>query len=122
MSKPDLQKDLNRARQLAKLLDTQFHVGGIRFGLEGLLGLIPVAGDTMGAVLGLYPLYVARRHRLGNKVQAQMALNLAVEWAGGVVPVVGDLFDIAFKANVRNVKLLEAAANKAGGEIRRHNS
>ena len=92
------------------MLDTQFRVGRLRFGVEGLLGMIPVAGDTVGAVLGLYPIYVARRHRLGKKVQAKMALNLAVEWVGGLTPVVGDLFDVAFKANVRNVKLLEEAA------------
>ena len=109
-SKADLNRDLKRARALAKLLDTQFRVGRLRFGVEGLLGMIPVAGDTVGAVLGLYPIYVARRHRLGKKVQAKMALNLAVEWVGGLTPVVGDLFDVAFKANVRNVKLLEEAA------------
>jgi len=111
----DLQKDLRRARRLAKLLDTQFRVGGVRFGLEGILGLLPVAGDAAGAVLGLYPLYIARRHKLGNDVQARMALNLAIEFAGGAVPLLGDLFDVAFKANIRNVKLLEAAANERLG-------
>src|SRR5258706_3651162 len=109
----DLQKDLRRARRLARLLDTQFRFGGVRFGLEGLLGLVPFAGDAAGAVLGLYPLYVARRHTLGNDVQARMALNLAIEFAGGIVPVIGDLFDVAFKANIRNVKLLEAAARRS---------
>jgi hypothetical protein len=110
MAREILDRDLRRARTLAKLLDTQFKVAGVRLGLEGLLGLLPVAGDTVGAVLGLYPLYVAQRHRLGKRVQAKMALNLAVEWVGGLAPVVGDLFDVAFKANVRNVKILEAAA------------
>ena len=82
----------------------------MRFGVEGLLGLIPVAGDTVGAVLGLVSsFYVVRRHGLGRSEQAKMALNLAVEWVGGLTPLVGDLFDVAFKANVRNVKLLEEA-------------
>jgi len=116
-SKGNLERDLKRARLLAKMLDTQFRVGRVRFGLEGLLGLIPVAGDTVGAVLGLYPIYVARRHGLGNRVQAKMALNLAVEWAGGLTPVLGDLFDVAFKANVRNVKLLEDAAGRNSEEV-----
>ena len=107
---PDLQTDLARARWLADLLDTKFKVGGIRFGLEGLLGLIPVAGDTLGAVAGLYPLWIAGRHKLGKGVQARMAANLLVEWGVGMVPWVGDAFDVAFKANVRNVKLLEKAA------------
>src|SRR5690348_15931767 len=109
-----LDRDLKRARVLAKLLDTQFRVAGVRFGVEGLLGLLPVAGDTVGVVLGLYPLYLAQRHGLGKKVQARMALNLAVEWVGGLTPVVGDMFDVAFKANVRNVKLFEEAVGAIG--------
>jgi|SRR6185312_12921264 len=109
----DLQKDLKRARAVADLLDTKFKLGGVRFGLEGVLGLIPVAGDTLGVLAGLYPLYVANKHHLGKRVQAKMAVNLLVEFAGGAIPWVGDLFDVAFKANIRNVKLLEkAAANK----------
>lgn len=107
---PDLQKDLARARWLADLLDTKFKVGGVRFGLEGLLGLVPVVGDTLGTIAGLYPLWVANRHKLGKRVQARMAANLLVEWGVGMVPWVGDAFDVAFKANVRNVKLLEKAA------------
>jgi hypothetical protein len=82
----------------------------VRVGLEGLLGLVPVVGDTAGALLGLYPLWVARRHKLGKAVQAKMAANLLVEWTAGLVPYAGDLFDIAFKANVRNARLLENAA------------
>ena len=106
----DLRADLRRARTLAKLLDTQFNVGGLRLGLEGLLGLVPVVGDTAGALLGLYPLWVARRHKLGKAVQAKMAANLLVEWIAGLVPYAGNLFDIGFKANVRNARLLEKAA------------
>jgi uncharacterized protein DUF4112 len=104
-----LEADLHRARVLAKLLDSQFKVAGVRFGLEGLLGVIPVAGDAIGAALGLYPVWLARKHRLGKGVTAKMAANLAVELAGGAIPWVGDLFDVAFKANLRNLKLLEKA-------------
>lgn len=103
-----LDTDLRRARQIAKLLDAQFELAGVKFGLEALLGLVPVVGDTVGALAGLYPLWVANRHKLGKAVQAKMAANLAIEWGGGLVPWVGDLFDVAFKANLRNVKLLEA--------------
>lgn len=110
LTKTDLETDLRRARTVAKLLDTQFKIGGVRFGLEALLGLVPVAGDTIGALAGLYPLWIANRHKLGKGVQAKMAANLAVEWTGGLIPGVGDFFDVAFKANIRNVKLLEKAA------------
>ena len=105
-----LETDLRRARQVAKLLDAQFEVAGVKFGLEAVLGLVPVVGDTVGALAGLYPLWVANRHKLGKTVQARMAANLAIEWGGGLLPWVGDFFDVAFKANLRNVKLLEAEA------------
>lgn len=111
LTKTDLETDLRRARTLAKLLDTQFKVGGVRFGLEAVLGLVPVAGDTLGALAGLYPLWIANRHKLGKGVQAKMAANLALEWTGGLLPWVGDFFDVAFKANIRNVKLLARAAS-----------
>jgi hypothetical protein len=110
---PDLDADLRRAKWLAHWLDTKFELGGVRFGLDGIVGLIPVVGDTLGALAGIYPIWVAKRHRLGKAVQARMALNLLTEWAIGAVPFVGDAFDVAYKANVRNVKLLERAAEKA---------
>lgn len=108
LTQADLQTDLRRAQQIARLLDSQFEVAGVKFGLEAFLGLIPVVGDTVGALAGLYPIWVANRHKLGKAVQAKMAANLALEWTGGLLPWVGDFFDVAFKANLRNVKLLEA--------------
>ena len=113
----ELETDLQRARILAKLLDSQFSVGGIRFGLEGILGVIPVAGDALGGLLGLYPVWLARKHKLPKSVAAKMVANLGVEIAGGAIPWVGDLFDVAFKANLRNLKLLEKAI-KARGSIK----
>lgn len=107
-----LDTDLRRARQIATLLDAQFEVAGVKFGLEAFLGLVPVVGDTVGALAGLYPLWIANRHKLGKAVQAKMAANLAIEWTGGLLPGVGDFFDVAYKANLRNVKLLEAEVAK----------
>jgi hypothetical protein len=105
-----LQQDLRRARWLANWLDAKFSFMGIRFGLEGILGLLPVAGDTLGMLAGLYPIYIANRHRLGRGVQIRMILNLLLEWGMGVVPLVGDAADIWYKANLRNLRLLEKAA------------
>lgn len=114
LANTSLDTDLRRARKIARLLDAQFEVAGVKFGLEALLGLVPVVGDTVGALAGLYPLWVANRHKLGKTVQAKMAANLAIEWGGGLLPWVGDFFDVAFKANLRNVKLLEAEAARRG--------
>ena len=108
----DLEADLARARWLANWLDAKFSFMGVRFGLEGIIGFIPVVGDTLGMIAGIYPIYVANRHRLGSTVQARMAANLLIEWVLGVTPVLGDVADVWYKANLRNLKLLEHAAGR----------
>ena len=109
---PDLEADLERARALANWLDSQFSFMGVRFGMDAIVGLIPVVGDTLTAVASAYPIYLANRHGLGRTVQARMAFNVLLDWIPGLVPVVGDVIDVAFKANLKNFKLLEAAAEK----------
>jgi hypothetical protein len=111
---PDLVRDVRRVHTLAGWLDTRFSLFGVRFGLDTLVGLIPVVGDTATSLVGLYPLWVARRHKLGKRVQARMGLNLGLDWLIGLIPLVGDLFDIGYKGNARNAKILAKAAAKAG--------
>jgi len=109
------ERDLKRVNKLATWLDTRFSFMGFRFGFETIAGLLPVGGDTVTALLGLFPVWVAYRHRLGGGVLVRMLINLIVEWLIGLVPILGDLFDTVFKANVRNAKLLEAVAARRGG-------
>lgn len=111
-SAPDAQRDLQNVERLAQLLDTEFEFAGIRFGLDGIIGLIPVLGDSIAALIGLYPIYVAQQHKLGLLLRARMLLNLIIDWLIGLIPFVGDLFDVAFKANIRNAKLLRKALEK----------
>ena len=111
-AQPDAQRDLENVDRLAKLLDTEFEFAGIRFGLDAIIGLIPVLGDSISALIGLYPVYVAQQHKLGLLLRARMVLNLIIDWLIGVIPFVGDLFDVAFKANIRNAKLLRTALEK----------
>lgn len=101
---------LTRVRRLATVLDSQFTVPGtsIRFGLDALLGLIPGVGDTVGALLGLGVVVAAWRRGAPAGLLLRMGLNLGVEWLVGLVPLLGDLFDVAFKANLKNLALLEA--------------
>lgn len=106
----DLDADLKRARFIANLMDAQFEVVGFRFGLDPIIGLVPAVGDAVTAVIALYPLHVARKHGLGKAVITRMAMNVAVDWLAGSVPVIGDLVDAGFKANLMNVELLEKAA------------
>jgi hypothetical protein len=113
-AEPDLKVDLERARKLATLLDSQFSIAGIKFGLDAIVGLVPVVGDTLTALAGLYPIWVARRHNLGKTVQARMALNVVADWAAGSIPVIGDLIDVTYKSNLKNLTLLERAAERRG--------
>lgn len=114
---------LQRLEQLAFLLDSAFVIPGTnrRIGLDPLLGLIPVIGDAAGVLLSSYILYEARRLGVPRHLLARMALNVAFDGLVGVVPVAGDLFDAAFKANRRNVRLLRRHLERSGtlrpGEI-----
>jgi hypothetical protein len=111
----DLQSDLERARQLAQLMDAQFSIAGVRFGFDSLIGLIPGVGDAVTLAMGLYPLLVARRHKLGKLVEWRMMMNLGIDFAGGLLPIAGDVFDLFYKANLKNLALLERAAAKKQG-------
>ncbi len=112
---PDLEADLKRARWFANWMDAKFSVMGIRFGIDHVVSLVPVVGDTAAVLAGIYPIYIAERHKLGLPVQAKMAGNLFLEWVIGLTPFLGDLGDVWFKANIRNLKLLEKAAVQARG-------
>ncbi len=100
--------DIERLDRLAHLLDEQFRVPGLgwRFGLDGLLGLIPGVGDAATMLLSLYLVHQA--HRLGAPpaLIGRMLANVALDTMVGGVPVLGDLFDFAWKANRRNLRLL----------------
>lgn len=90
-----------RAIRLARLLDDRF--------LDPILGvLLPELGDTVGMVLGLYPVFVAYREGLPRTLLARMVLNLALDLFVGAIPALGDIFDFAFRANRRNAEMLEA--------------
>jgi len=105
-----LRHDIDRVWRLARLLDSKYQIFGYRVGLDPIIGLIPGAGDLFMALVGIYPIIIARKHRIGGKgLAARMAMNLLIDWAVGEVPILGDLFDVYFKANLKNAQLLENA-------------
>ena len=110
-----LEQDVETARTVAQAMDASFSIAGMQFGLDAVIGLLPVAGDAVSFAIGLYPIYVARKHKLGKVVIGRMMANLGIDFAIGLVPLAGDAADIAFKANLRNVKILESAVAKRGG-------
>lgn len=98
-----------RLRKLAWLLDNAIRLpGGFRIGVDGLIGLVPGVGDLLAALLSSYIVVEAARMKVGGSVLMRMVGNIALELGIGLVPVFGDLFDFAFKANTRNLKLVEA--------------
>jgi Domain of unknown function (DUF4112) len=99
-----------RVRLLSRLLDEQFRLPGTtyRVGLDGLLGLIPGVGDAVGALLSAYILYEAIRLGASSTVLLRMIANIGIDTVGGAIPIVGDIFDMAWKANKKNAALLHA--------------
>ena len=99
---------LARLDALAKLLDVAFIVPGtnVRYGIDGLIGLIPVIGDIITTAISLWLVREARALGAPWHLTMRMLGNVALDGAVGIVPLVGDAFDVMFRANVRNVKLL----------------
>ena len=105
----DVAARMARLRRLAWLLDAQFILPGtkFRFGINSLLGLMPAMGDVTLGAISLYIVWEARQLGAPPILLGRMLANVAVEVVGGAVPLIGDLFDMAFKANLRNLALLE---------------
>jgi hypothetical protein len=101
-----------RVRWLARLLDSSIPLPGLRFriGVDPILGLFPGVGDTIGALVAMYFIREAARLGAPASVMVRMALNVAIDAAVGVIPIIGNVFDAVWKANMRNVALLEAHA------------
>lgn len=106
---PHLPAVLERYRALAQALDSRFRLPGtpVRFGWDALIGLVPGLGDAAGGLLGAYGLWTA--HQLGAPmlVLLRMLLNLTIDLGVGTLPLLGDLFDVVWKGNQRNLVLLE---------------
>ncbi len=108
------QRAFERLDRLSHWLDDRFEIPGtgIRFGLDGLLGLIPGVGDTLTALVSLYLVFEARQAGASRWIMASMLLNVGIDWLIGLIPFAGDIFDIAYKANRRNIALLRAHLDK----------
>ena len=94
---------------MARLWDEAIRLPIIgRVGLDAVVGLVPGIGDIAGGLMAGYGLVIAARLRAPATILLRMLLNIAVDTLGGVVPLVGDIFDSQWKANTRNLALLEA--------------
>lgn len=111
---PTREQRLARLEALAKLLDVAFIIPGtnIRYGIDGLIGLIPVVGDVITTAISLWLVREARALGAPWHLTTRMLGNVALDGAVGLVPLVGDAFDVAFRANVRNMRMLRRWMDK----------
>lgn len=104
----DRLRRLRRLSTIARMMDTAIRIPGtgIRFGADSVMGLVPVIGDAGGALVGLYMINEARRLGVPSHKLMQMMGNLAADSVLGAVPLAGDLFDVFFKSNRRNLGIV----------------
>ncbi|MBC1220522.1 DUF4112 domain-containing protein [Nostoc sp. UCD121] len=110
MIEPDAKAPtLKRLRQLSRLLDNVITIPGtkIGFGLDPILGLIPIGGDFLGVMFSSYIILEAARLGVSRATLGKMVVNVILDGLVGAVPVLGDFFDFAWRANTNNIKLLE---------------
>jgi hypothetical protein len=109
-----------RVERMERLLERAFVVPGMRreVGLDAIVGLVPVAGDVVSALLGLYIVWEARNLGMSKFKLARMIGNVAFDTAVGAVPVAGDVFDFLFRSNSRNLKMILRHLDKHHPETR----
>jgi hypothetical protein len=107
----DKDAELARVEKIARVLDSEFVIPGtgVRYGLDPLLGLIPGVGDLIGFLIGVYIIHRLDRLEMSGWTRFRMFWNITVDLLGGLFPVIGDIFDVAFKANLKNVELARRA-------------
>lgn len=98
---------VERLERLANRLDARFRIFGIHFGWDSILGLIPGVGDAATALPGAAMFYEARRMGGRKRAAAHIAANTGIDMLVGGIPIVGDLFDVAFKSHKRNIAILK---------------
>jgi hypothetical protein len=105
---PRREDSLARITLLAKLMDSAFVIPGLnrRIGLDAVLGLVPGVGDALSAALASYIIWEARQLGLPRWKIARMVANVAVDTAIGAIPLAGDVFDVFFKSNERNLRII----------------
>ena len=112
---------LKTARILADLLDNRFEFLGFRFGLDPIIGLIPFVGDFVSFFLSAYIIWIAHQVGVSHKSIIHMWRNVFIDFILGLIPFIGDISDLFYKANQKNLALLEAhiisSAKVVEGEI-----
>ena len=105
------EEKLLRLKLLSERLDNSIKIPGTnqKIGIDAIVGIIPILGDFIGAIFSTYILYSGIKMGVSSKIVKKMATNIAIEFIIGSIPIIGDIFDALWKANKRNVELIEEA-------------
>lgn len=103
---------LKTATILANLLDNKFKFLGMKFGIDPILGLIPGGGDLVSLILAFYIVWIGIKMKLPQNKLARMIGNVIMDFGVGLIPVFGDVVDLAYKANLKNLKILKQHSEK----------
>ena len=116
----DLDSELETLKSIARRLDALFRIPGTKLtvGIDNLLGFIPVIGDAAALAPAAWLVWKARKLGATPGAQVVMVGNLVIDFAIGSIPLVGDIFDIAYNANIRNMRLLEQNLEKRAARAR----
>lgn len=119
-SDPEIEASVARVEAISRLMDDLFEIPGtnIRVGLDAVVGLVPVVGDLISQVVSSYIIWEARQLGVSRFTMGRMIANTAVDTVVGIIPFAGDAFDVAFRANRKNLALLKGHLEKQG-HIRR---
>lgn len=112
----EVEQSLARLDTLATVMDSAFRIPGtnVTMGVDALLGLVPVIGDAISAVISSYLIFEAKQLGASKLTLARMSGNVAIDTVIGAVPFFGDVFDVAYKANTKNIALLKKHVDKHG--------
>ena len=110
------EQSIVRVEALARLMDGAFVIPdtNIRLGLDAIIGMVPVAGDVISGLVSSYLIWEARQLGASRWVIARMAANTLLDTTVGAIPIVGDAFDVMFRANMKNMALLRRHMEKRG--------
>lgn len=112
---PARQRIVRRLRRLARWLDSSIRLpGGGRIGVDPLLGLVPVVGDTISLAISTYIILEARRLGVDKPTVRKMVINVLIDWAIGSIPIAGQAADFFIKANERNLRLIGIDPDEVG--------
>lgn len=114
---PDVEAAYQRIAYVSRLMDSLVAIPGtrVRLGADALIGLVPVVGDLVSQVISTYLIWEARQLGVSRLTTARMIGNMLVDTIIGAIPLVGDAFDIAFRANMKNLRLLRRHLEKTHG-------